>query len=150
MNDMVVRTPKKQRVVQQVNVQQPVISRESAIETPIKQTYREKDITTPPRTLGCALWVTISGCLIVLAVVIGGLLSHTTVVVTPRVYSGTVDTSLVVNRQGIAGGLTFYTATQVISREEVLPVQATTTKDTYATGIVRLYNQGVQAKTIPA
>lgn len=106
-------------------------------------------VQEPPR-VGCALWFTGIICLGLLALVIGGVIARTEVVVTPQQYTGTVDIATTLTQTNTQGAIRFYTATQSFSDKQVIPTQTVVARESRATGTVRFYNSLGQSKTIPA
>ena len=106
-------------------------------------------IQEPPR-VGCALWFTGIICLGLLALVIGGVIARTEVVVTPQQYTGSIDMSATLAQGGAQGDIRFYTATRSFSDEQIIPTQTVVARESRATGTVRFYNSLGQSKTIPA
>lgn len=155
----VTRSKKVERVVvresEVVQKKAPVIARaESRYDEPVidkvprQDSYIKKPGEAPK--VGCALWFTVILCVGVLSLVIGGVIAQASLVIHPKHYSGTVDSSLTLSKTPGSGDLQFYTATQSFSDEQVIPSQTVVAHDSRATGTVRFYNNTSQAKTFPA
>jgi hypothetical protein len=157
MSDMVaVARPKKAPVI---SLEKPVVVRKPSprVERYVETQEEVNDFEKTPRAprqevprVGCALWFTGIICLGLLALVIGGVIARTEIVVTPQQYSGTVDMSATLAQGGVQGDIRFYTAMQSFSDKQIIPTQTVVARESRATGTVRFYNSTGKSKTIPA
>lgn len=106
---------------------------------------------------GCALWILLPICLVVLTLGIGGLVSGAKIEITPKSWQGTVDvtTTFSLGEKSPVGASAqttsaFYTATKKFTQEVTVPAIETTVTESFAEGTVRFYNTSAQSVSIPA
>jgi hypothetical protein len=70
---------------------------------------------------GCLLWCIAGVCSIALIVGIGGLFTHATINVNPKVFTGSLDTTINLSQSHGGDTLFFGTATKNFTNEKVVP-----------------------------
>jgi hypothetical protein len=150
MSDMVpLARPKKVAKVVQLPESISTPEYEESVRQPIRETYYQDSETASPKS-GCGVWVLGFICTIALLLVIGGVFASTHITLIPKKFSGTVDLSPIFTQTNLIGGLQFFTATKIFTKEQLVPAETSLTKDIFATGTVRFYNTGAHVKNIPS
>jgi len=109
----------------------------------------KKIIKSPVPKKSYGLLIISVSAVMVLGLVIGGLFSETVIRVTPRLFSTSLDATLLLARDRGRGGVSFATASKEFTEEEIVPSVRVATESQAASGMVRIFNRGSASVLVP-
>lgn len=154
--------PEKKRTMNDIIVNKKPVLQKQVVLVPKKiemkeemVDYEEEEIVydqEEPRKnrSGCMLWMVALVCGVALIIGVGGLFTHAEISITPKQFTGAVDTTVNLSQNHETGTVFFGTATKTFISEKVVPSIGQAMSEIKATGTVKFYNINTISKTIPA
>lgn len=100
------------------------------------------------RAGGLVFWIISLVGIVAIIVTVAGFFASAQIIITPKAFSGNIDTVLTFNQTETTTTVPFAAATKVFTETKIIPATTFTTQDTKATGTVRIYNTGAISQAL--